>query len=91
MNACPYIFSYIKVKIQLSSLKLYVIFFLLPANLWKCVPATQCRKNLIIKIINSARERKHSKKEEVLKSTKLSSERKIKLFMDDSLREQFQE
>lgn len=26
-NACPYIFSYIKVKIQLSSLKLYVIFF----------------------------------------------------------------
>ena len=52
-NACPYIFSYIKVKIQLSSLKLYVIFFfLLPANLWKCVPATQCRKNLIIKIIS---------------------------------------
>ena len=27
-------------------------FFLLPANLWTCVPATQCRKNLIIKIIS---------------------------------------
>lgn len=51
MNACPYIFSYIKVKIQLSSLKLYVIFFFYFQQIYEKV-CLQPSVERIIKIIS---------------------------------------